>query len=337
MSSPVRTTRKPRTSPSNTSLSPPDSPAVPKRRRSGLAIGRDGAAVFFEVTGLPPPAPTLLLCDGLGCDGYVWKYLQWALQEHYRIIHFHYRGHGRSPVPSDLSQIGLSDFVHDALAVLDTCECEQAVLLGHSMGVQVALEAYHQAKERVSGLVLICGSYGNPLRTFKGKETLAEILPLVRATVTRLPRLVGALWRHMLPTELSYLLAQKIEINGALIQREDFFPYLEGISRMDPRMFVAALSAAGQHNAREILPTVEVPTLIVAGRNDSFTPMALSEEMRGAIPGAELYIVEQGTHTAPIERPAEVTQVITDFLGRRVEGAAPPEAPGPDAAGAGSP
>jgi pimeloyl-ACP methyl ester carboxylesterase len=288
------------------------------RRRSGLALGRDGAAIFFEVMGPPPPAPTLLLCDGLGCDGYVWKYLQWALAERYRIIHFHYRGHGRSPLPKDLGRIKLSDFVSDALTVLDTCECDSAVLIGHSMGVQVALQTYHQAPERVSGLVLICGSYGNPLRTFKGKDTLAELLPLLRATVTRLPRLVGALWKHMLPTELSYLLAQKIEINGALIQREDFFPYLEGISRMDPRMFVAALHAAGQHNARELLPSITVPTLILAGRHDSFTPMALSEEMKREIPGAELYVVEQGTHTAPIERPSEVTEVIASFLDRRV-------------------
>lgn len=288
-----------------------------KRRRSGLALGRDGAAIFFEVMGLPPPAPTLVLCDGLGCDGYVWKYLQWALAERYRIIHFHYRGHGRSPLPQDLSRITLSDFVQDALTVMDTCECERAVLIGHSMGVQVALEAYHQAPARIAGLVLICGSYGNPLRTFKGKETLAEILPLVRAAVTRLPRLVGTFWKHMLPTELSFLLAQKVEINGSLVQREDFYPYLEGLSRMDPRMFVAALGAAGQHNAGEVLPKISAPALIVAGRHDSFTPMALSEEMKQKIPGAELYIVEQGTHTAPIERPAEVTQLIADFLQRR--------------------
>ena len=206
----------------------------------------------------------------------------------------------------------------DALTVLDAAHTEQVVLCGHSLGVQVALETWKAAPERVAGLILICGSYGNPLRTFKGKDTLAELLPLVRATVSRLPRLVGAFWKRLIPTELSYLLAQKLEINGALIQRDDFFPYLEGMARLDPRLFVSLLTAAGQHSALDLLPQITAPTLILAGRHDSFTPMALSEKMHELIAGSELHVVEAGTHTAPIERPAEVTAAIADFLQRRV-------------------
>ena len=52
------------------------------------------------------------------------------------------------------------------------------------------------------------------------------------------------------------------------------------------------------------------PTLIVAGRLDSFTPHYLSEEMHTLIPGAELHVVEEGSHTAPIERPGEVTVLV---------------------------
>ncbi len=288
------------------------------RRRSGFAVAADGATLFYEVMGRPLPATSILLCDGLGCDGYVWKYLQWVLAERYRILHFHYRGHGRTPLPADISRISIADFAADALTMLDACETEQVVLCGHSLGVQVALETWKAAPSRIAGLILICGSYGNPLRTFKGKDTLAEILPLVRATVSRLPRVVGAFWKHLIPTELSYLLAQKLEINGALVQREDFFPYLEAMSRLDPRMFVSTLTAAGQHNALDVLPQISAPTLILAGQYDSFTPMALSEKMHQLIAGSELHVVKDGTHTAPIERPAEITEAIIDFLQRRI-------------------
>lgn len=288
------------------------------RRRSGFAVSGDGATLFYEVMGRPQPATSILLCDGLGCDGYVWKYLQWVLAEHYRILHFHYRGHGRTPLPADISRVSIADFATDALTVLDACETERVVLCGHSLGVQVALETWRAAPARVAGLILICGSYGNPLQTFKGKDTLSELLPLLRATVSRLPRLVGAFWKRLIPTELSYLLAQKLEINGALVQREDFFPYLEAMSRLDPRMFVSTLAAAGQHNAHDILPEIAAPTLILAGQHDSFTPMALSEKMHKLIPNSELHVVRAGTHTAPIERPAEITEAIADFLRRRV-------------------
>lgn len=292
----------------------------PRRRRdrSGFALAGDGTPIYYEVSGLAPPAPTLFLCDGIGCDGYVWRYLQRVLGEHHRVVHMHYRGHGRSPAPADPEHVSVGDLADDVAAVLDACETPTAVICGHSMGVQVALETFRRWPARVAGLVLLCGSYGNPLRTFKGKSTLEEILPLVRVVTARLPRLVTAIWTHLVPTELAYQLATRIEINGPLIRREDFFPYLEGIARIDVRLFLNMLSKAGQHSAREMLPDVTVPTLIVAGRRDSFTPMALSEEMQRLIPGAELHVVEEGSHTAPIERPAEVTEVIEDFLRRRL-------------------
>src|SRR5439155_2720080 len=96
------------------------------------------------------------------------------------------------------------------------------------------------------------------------------------------------------------------EINGALIRPEDFYPYLEHMAQVDPRLFVDMLAAAGRHTARELLPSVSVPTLIVAGDHDGFTPMPLSEEMHRLIPGSELHVVAGGSHTAPIEKPGEV-------------------------------
>src|SRR5260370_986573 len=111
----------------------------------------------------------------------------------------------------------------------------QAVLAGHSMGVQVCLETYRRHKDRVGGLVLMCGSYGTPLRTFKGKRTLEQVLPLVRFAVDRLPGIAQSLVARIVPTELAYQIATRFEINGELIRREDFFPYLEHMGRMNVR------------------------------------------------------------------------------------------------------
>jgi pimeloyl-ACP methyl ester carboxylesterase len=295
--------------------------------REGYAVGLDGSPIFFRVfdgpaanAGAPDDgsAQTLVLCDGIGCDGYVWKYLLPALWPRYRLVHWHYRGHGRTPEPRDRQRLGIPDLADDLAAVLTEVGAPQATLLGHSMGVQVCLETYRRHADRVTGLVLMCGSYGTPLRTFKGTSTLESALPWVSFAVGRMPKLTAALLRMAVPTRFAYALATRLEVNGDLLHIDDFMPYLEHIGRLDPTLFLGMLAHAGRHSARDLLPLIDVPTLIVGGERDGFTPAALSREMVEVIPDAELLMVPDGSHTAPLERPELVTQVVTRFLAERV-------------------
>jgi pimeloyl-ACP methyl ester carboxylesterase len=304
-----------------------DSEASPSRvdrpalvDRQGFAVGCDDTPIFYRVRG-PVDAPAVVFCDGIGCDGYVWKYLEAELAAHHRTVHWHYRGHGRTPMPRNPRRVDITDLADDLAAVLDAAvgDGEGAIVAGHSMGVQVCLEMYRRHRERVKGLVLMCGAYGTPLRTFKGKRTLEQVLPFVRFAVNRIPGLAQTVVARLIPTELAYQIATRFEINGELIRRDDFFPYLEHMSRVDVRLFLEMLAAAGRHTARELLPHITVPTLIVSGDRDGFTPAALSEEMHQLIRDSELHVVAGGSHTAPIERPAEVTERIANFLRKKFD------------------
>ena len=121
--------------------------------------------------------PTLVLCDGLCCDGFIYKYLWDDLAPLGQVAHFHYRGHGRSELPQDPARIDVSALAQDLLAVIDHLETDRVVLFGHSLGTQVALEAYRQRPELIRGLVLICGSFGRVTHTFKGSNLLATASP----------------------------------------------------------------------------------------------------------------------------------------------------------------
>ena len=98
-------------------------------------------------------------------------------------------------------------------------------------------------------------------------------------------------------------------------------PYLEGMARIDTRLFVAMLSSAARHSAEDLLPSITVPTLVVAGERDGFTPPERSRSMAAAIPGAELLEIEGASHTAPIERPHLVDSTVRDFVARRIDSA----------------
>jgi len=287
----------------------------------GYAVaGSDGSPLFYESWGERGATTPVLFCDGIGCDGYVWRYLRDDLGERFG-LHPHYRGHGRTAPPRDPARVTIEDLADDIACVLDDALVDRAVLIGHSMGVQVALETYRRHADRIAGLVLVCGAPSHPLKTFRGSAMLEDLLPTIQKWIHRVPGVINRVTRTLLPTRLAYEVASRLEIRRELVEPADFMPYLEGMARIDSRLFVAMLSAAGQHSAEDLLPSIAVPVLVVAGGRDGFTPPERSRSMAEAIPDAELLEIPNASHTAPIERPKLVVETIRDFIARRIDAA----------------
>jgi pimeloyl-ACP methyl ester carboxylesterase len=219
--------------------------------------------------------------------------------------------------------VTIEDLADDIANVLDDALVDRAVLVGHSMGVQVALETYRRHRDRVAGLVLVCGAPSHPLKTFRGSAALEDLLPTIQKWIHRVPGFINRVTRLVLPTRLAYEIASRLEIRRELVEPGDFMPYLEGMARIDARLFVAMLSAAGQHSAEDLLHEIAVPVLVVAGGRDGFTPPERSRAMASVIPGAELLEIPNASHTAPIERPHLVDWTVRDFMARRVDAAVP--------------
>lgn len=292
----------------------------PPGSRTGYAVASaDGSPLFYELTraGGDAARDVVVLCDGIGCDGYVWKYLVRVLSSSFDVLHWHYPGHGRSPMPRtprERWRLSIADLADDLIDVMDDAGIGTGIVFGHSMGVQVALETCRRHPTRVAGMGLFCGAPGTPLRTFRRTEALERLLPGVRAAVARAPRLAARLTRSLLPTGLSYAIAAQVEVNGRLLDQVDFMPYLRGLAHVEPTLFLDMLAEAGRHTARDFLPHIQVPTLVIAGKRDGFTPPELSAAMAEEIPHAELVQVEDGSHTAPLERPDFVNAAVTSFL-----------------------
>ncbi|NVJ25461.1 alpha/beta hydrolase [Myxococcus sp. AM011] len=276
----------------------------------------DGAELYYQVTG--DGEPGVVLCDGLGCDGFAWKYLAPYLSRHHRVLRWHYRGHGRSGIPEDRERIGMMYTCDDLQRVMDAAGMERAVLFGHSMGVQVALEFHRRYASRVQGLVLLCGSYGNPLDTFHDSTVLKKMFPTLRRVVERFPEQSARLIHAALRTELAVQLAITLEMNRERIARNDLAPYFEHLARMDPVVFVRTLDSLSEHSAWDHLLHVDVPSLVVAGERDKFTPGWLSRKMASRIPDAELVLIPDGTHTAPLEAPGLIEVRVERFLRERL-------------------
>lgn len=277
-----------------------------------FATALDGTRLWWRAAGAG--GPTVVLTDGIACAGFIWKHLEPALARRRRVIRWNYRGHGRSEAPRDPERVALGDCVADLLAVLDDAGERRAVLAGHSMGVQVVLEAHRRAPERVAGLLLVCGSPGRPLDTWHDTRVLRWLLPSARALAEAHPALARFVFRQVLPTEPVYRLGHLLEVNRQLARREDLFPYLAEVSDVDPLVFLRMLTTAAVHDAQDHLPRVDVPTLVVAGERDTWTPMWLSVKMHAAMPGSEMLVLPAGSHVGPIEHPELLALRVERFL-----------------------
>lgn len=299
------------------------------RHPNRYATASDGTHIAWSAAGSGTPA--VVLTDGIGCAGFIWNRLAPALARRRRVLHWNYRGHGASEPPRDPARSSVADCVTDLLAVLDAAGEERAVLAGHSMGVQIVLEAHRRAPERVAALLLVCGAPGRLLDTFHDTDVLHRALPWVRAAVDRWPGLARSAFRALVSAEVSMDYALAFEVNRALLQREDLAPYFRDLSRVEPALFVRLLSSAAEHDTTAHLPHVRVPTLVVAGVRDGFTPLHLSTSMHEAIPGSELLVLPGGTHVAPLEYPELLQDRVTDFLERHVPARRPRRGPAPRA------
>ncbi len=270
--------------------------------------------MFRRHAGDPAGRP-VVLCDGVGCDGYIWRYLAPELvRQGCRVVHWQYRAHGFSQAPADPTRLQLSDLAEDLLVLLRDMDLSDALLVGHSMGVQVVLEAWSRDPQRVSALALLFGSAGRPLDTFGGDDRLARWVPVMRQLARRMGKRGRAVWRGLLHSRLSLLVGLATELNAQRIRPSDFVPYLDTLAEMDPVHFVDTVWAAGQHDARALLEEIDLPTLILAAGRDGFTPPRLSQAMAAQVPDSVFCVFEEASHAAPLEFPDEVNEQVTAFI-----------------------
>jgi len=290
-------------------------------RTAHHATAADGTPIYWNSLGRG--SPPVVLTDGIGCAGFIWRALRPVLAEDRRVIHWNYRGHGASGAPRSPARMTVGDCAEDLAAVLADAREPRAVVVGHSMGVQVALELHRRHPERVAGLVLALGAPGRLLETFGNSPRAHAAFPWARDLILRHPELARVAFRTLIPTEFAVDYALEHEVDRTRVDRADMQRYFDDLAQVDPALFVRLLSSAAEHDATPHLPRVDVPVLVLGGEKDTFTPLRLSRQMADALPDARLVVIPGGTHVGILEAQELVARSIREFLAERVPVAAP--------------
>ncbi|MBK8408120.1 MAG: alpha/beta hydrolase [Sandaracinaceae bacterium] len=259
----------------------------------------DGVPLFYGRAGVGTAGIPLVLNDGIGCDGFAWRHLMPMLADRHPVVHWNYRSHGRSGSGPSLARLTLPALAEDMVRVMDGLHLERAVLLGHSMGTQVALEAYRPRARPRGGWVLLCGSSGRITNTFHGGDLLHRVLPTVSTRVARNRSAARGVFGRI-PASVAYRLGTLSgEIDKRTFRLADFERYWDHIATMDPDRFLTLLDAAGSHSAEDLLPNITAPTLVVAADGDTFHAAGAGEANGRPHPGAEHFLVRVASHGGP--------------------------------------
>ncbi len=288
--------------------------------RVAAADGTDLCA--YDVDG---PGEPFCLANGLGGNLDAWRHVVDHFRPQHRIISWDYRGLYGSGKPVPPQRVAITDQVDDMLRVMDALGVERPVVFGWSMGVQVALELYRRAPDRCRALVLVGGAAGVPLDTafgaLSGRLGIQSLGGFLRPLLSQLHALEP--WFGPVQARLAVLapFAAWLKHTGLFSPQVDEALLRElagGFLRLDYDVYLATMKALAEHDARDMLETIAVPTLVIVGDRDVMTPPAVSESMASTIPGAELLTVRGGTHYLPIEYPELLNLRVAKFLRQRV-------------------
>lgn len=260
----------------------------------------------------------VLLCPGLGTMPEAWPHLT-RPDLGTRVHSWYHRGTLGSARPADPTRIRLADHVADALAVLDDAGIERAVVAGWSVGVTVAVELASRYPDRVTGLLLVAGTPGDP---FGGLFGILGLPPVARRVIaggaTRLVRDAGPLLNAVL---------HRVPVNTATAT------VLRHSGMMRPASATADVVAAGRRfltndwrwygrlaMALADGPTPDLrkvccPVTALAGRYDLFADPRHVAATIGALPQARFRVLPT-SHFLPLEAPDELAAELALLIER---------------------
>lgn len=252
--------------------------------------------------------PNVVLIHGLAASTFSFRHNIAPLAEHFTVYALDLKGFGASDKP--LVGYGLDDLRDHVTGFLDAVGVDHAVIVGNSMGGEVAIRFALEHPERVDALVLI-----DPAGFLRWLDT-----PLEGRMVTVAPG-VGELLTAPLPLQRRatrrvmerYL--HKVYYNPALVTPEVVDGYYLPMARAaGSRGFLARMRAHDWGGVAERIPEIAAPTLLLWGEEDRLIPLSHAERFREALPQAKVITYPACGHNPHAELPERVNHDITAFI-----------------------
>ncbi len=230
--------------------------------------------------------PKLVCLAGLLCDQRMWQNVAVKLENDADV--------------EIISFAGFDDLTDMARSVLSNIEGDFA-LAGHSMGGRVALEIYRLAPQRVTHLALL-NTGVHP----KSDKEIPGRMRLIEAAKTSGISILATQW--LIP-----MMSPKGLSNANLMA--DLTNMVESYSVEDFEKQIHAL--INRPNAEALLSQISVPTLLLSGSQDTWSPVVQHQAIQQHIISSELVVIDDVGHMAPAEDPDNVAAALHTWLQKK--------------------
>ena len=260
---------------------------MPKTRINNIDI-------TYDDTG---SGPAVVLIHGYPFNRSMWAEQVSALADSYRVVTLDLRGHGESESSTGASTMKL--MAQDVAALMDELQIDRAVIGGLSMGGYVTLAFYQLFAERVEKLLL--ADTRAQADTEEAKATRGDQVQQIQADG------MTGIVNGMLPKLLS---PETVSKQPEIVKR-----VRDMMMHTSPEGAIGALRGmAEREDQTERLSQINVPALIVVGKEDPITPVADSQKMHERIAGSQLVVIENASHVSNIEQPEQFNRALREFL-----------------------
>ena len=222
----------------------------------------------------------------------------------FRALAWDMPGYGDSPLTAELSFESLADSLTQ---MLDKANIHKAVLVGHSMGGMVALQAWTHCPEKIEGMVIAASSpaFGQQNGDFQQQFVAQRLAPLNAG------KTMAQVADRLVP---SMVAPDALPAGAALPDYPAGLALAHAcMSAVPPNTYRAALQALVTFEQRAALPSIAVPTLCLAGEHDKTAPPEVLRRMAQKIPGAQYECIPGVGHLMGFEQEAPFHQAILNF------------------------
>jgi pimeloyl-ACP methyl ester carboxylesterase len=254
-------------------------------------------ALHYEEAGEGLP---VVLLHAFPLSSAMWSAQRDELAPRYRVITPDQRGFGGTPLggdPASLAKPSLATVADDLVRFLDRLSLDQVVVAGLSMGGYVAMALLRRHPERVRALILANSkASADPEAAAANRERIAAAVLAAGSSELLLdevyPKLLGPSARPEVAAAVRDQVRQAPPAAVAWAQR----------------------AMAARPDSLDVLRSVTVPALVVAGEDDQLMPLAEAESMADALPKGRLVRIPGAGHLSALEDPAAFNAAVSEFL-----------------------